>query len=281
MQLKRLLDSLETSADRDSIQIVVIDNDADASAKTVVAEHPLRPWYEIEPDPGIASARNRALDFFGEQFSAILFVDDDEWVDAKWYAEIVGYAGRSAAEVVQGPVVTILPEDVPKWIRRGQFFQRRTEVSGAKLKAAATNNVLLTRKAWVDSGCPRFDHSFSIGGGSDFDFFWGIQKAGASILYCAEAVVYEDVPPSRLSWKWIRRRYTRNGIAILRSHRKHSEPLAPFLMIRFAALTLGILRLLADVITGRGPRAAPLENIFKSLGVFAALIGYRINEYSR
>jgi succinoglycan biosynthesis protein ExoM len=279
--LKRLLDSLAASVDPNSAEIVVIDNDPEASAEATAAEHHLRPRYEVEADPGIASARNRALDLFGERFTAILFVDDDEWVAPDWYDTITGYANGTGADVVQGPVVTVLPEEVPNWIRAGQFFQRPIPPSGTQLTSAATNNALLTRRAWRQAGSPRFDRAFSTTGGSDFDLFWGIRKTGASIWYCAEAIVFEDVPKSRLSWTWLRRRYTRSGIAIVHSHRKHGERLSALLVVRAVALIVGVAELLADVVRGRGFRAAPVERIFKSVGVFAGLFGYRIHEYSR
>lgn len=279
--LRRLLDSLEASVDREHVEIVVVDNDAEAGAKTVASEHPLRPRYVVEPDPGIASARNRALDYFTDDFEAVIFVDDDEWVDPTWYETLVGYAAREDVDVVQGPVMTVLPEDAPQWIRAGQFFQRPLQATGTALQSAATNNVLLRRQAWLRAGSPRFDRAFSSTGGSDFDLFWGIGKAGASMAYCAEARVFEDVPASRLSWTWLRRRYTRIGIGIVNSRRKHGEPLGRFLFVTVGALVVGSGQLVADVVRGRGPRSVPVERIFKSYGVFTGLLGYRIHEYQR
>src|SRR3954468_17403879 len=150
--LQRLLDSLALSIDRQRVEVIVIDNDAETSAKSVATEHLLNPWYELEAEPGIASARNRALDALGEQFAAILFVDDDEWVDRDWYQALIGYADRTGADVVQGPVVTVLPPGTPNWVRAGRFFQRAIPPSGSVLRSAATNNVLLTRDAWIRAG---------------------------------------------------------------------------------------------------------------------------------
>lgn len=280
-ELVRMLDSLVGSADGKRAQILVVDNDPAQSAESIVEEHPLEVLYVNEPRPGIASARNRALDHFNERFAAVIFIDDDEWVEPSWFEELVGYAERTDADVVQGPVMTIIPEDAPAWVRKGQFFQRRLEVTGAVLQSASTNNVLLTRRAWVRAGCPRFDDAFSVTGGSDYDFFWGVRKSGAEILYCAEAVVYEDVPISRLDRGWIRRRYTRNGIGILRSHRKHGESVARLLATRAVAFIAGVFQITVDVATGRGLRAAPLERVLKSVGVFSGLAGYRIEEYKR
>jgi len=279
--LEHLLDSLLTSVDLDSVDVVVVDNDASASAEQVVLRHPLKPRYEVEPVPGIASARNRALDLFDSRYAGIIFVDDDEWVDPSWYRQIVSYADSTGAQAVQGPVVSVLPEDAPAWVRRGNFFQRLTEETGSELKSAATNNVLLMRTAWVGAGLPRFDIAFSETGGSDFDFFWGIRKSGAKILYCSEAVVFESVPQSRMSWQWIRRRYMRNGIAIVRSHRKHGESIYGLLLVRMLALVFGATRLAMQYVSRRGPQAQSVESVFKSIGAFCALTGYRIKEYGR
>lgn len=279
--LQRLLDSLEKSIDSARVDILVVDNDANSSARDIVANHSLRPRYVVEREPGIASARNRALDHFGEEFSAILFVDDDEWVADSWYDTIVAYAEGETAGVVQGPVITVLPADSPRWIRRGQFFQRPIQPTGTRLRSAATNNVLLARGAWLQAGSPRFDPAFSTTGGSDFDLFWGIGKTGSVMTYCAEAVVYEDVPLTRMSWTWLRRRYTRIGIGIVNSRRKHGDPLGRFLAITLAAFVVGSAQLFADVVLGRGPRAVAVERIFKSVGVFTGLLGHRIHEYRR
>ncbi|GAA3655618.1 glycosyltransferase family 2 protein [Microbacterium marinilacus] len=278
--LVRLLDSLRGSVDA-AADIVVVDNDADESARAAVEAHPLAPAYVVETEPGIASARNRGLESFTDAHAAVIFVDDDEWVEPAWYETLTAYARESGAGVVQGPVITVLPDATPEWIPRGGFYQRRVEQTGTELPSAATNNTLLTREAWVRAGSPRFDTAFSSTGGSDWDLFWGVRKAGARILYCAEAVVSEDVPSSRLSWQWLRQRYLRNGIVEARVRRKHGDPLALFVLRAVATLGVGATQTALDAVLRRGRHARSLRRVYIPLGKLSGLLGHRIHEYKR
>jgi GT2 family glycosyltransferase len=279
--LQQLLDSLEAGMGSTSAAILVVDNDPGGSARAVAAAHPVRPIYVLEPDPGIAEARNRALAHFGNDYRAIIFVDDDEWVSEDWLTTLTAYAQQTGADVVVGPVMSVLPPEAPEWVRRGGFIQRPILQSGQQLATAPTNNTLLLRDAWVRSGSPRFDPTFSVTGGSDADFFRGICKAGARILYCADAVVHEDVPAERLSLQWLRRRAVRNGIAQTRVRRKHGDSLLRGLMGGLVYTGYGIVFLGIGVITRRGVQAKPFNYLFLGYGRFAALFNYRIREYAR
>jgi len=278
--LKRLLDSLAESLDARA-DIVVTDNDSNRSAHETVCCHPLAPTYLVETTPGIASARNRGLQYFTEKYFAVIFLDDDEWVSPTWFSELTSFLEGSAADVVQGPVHTELPPDAGAWVHRGGFYQRRTRASGTILPSAATNNTAMRYDAWVAAGRPSFDTAFSETGGSDWDLFWGVRKSGAHIVYCAEAVVSEDVPPSRLSVSWLRQRYIRNGIVEVRVRRKHGDPLAGFFLRAIAAAAVGSLQLAFFYITGKGLQAKPLSRVLISYGKFAGLVGVRIREYKR
>jgi succinoglycan biosynthesis protein ExoM len=278
--LRKLLDSLQESADN-SADVLVVDNDPAQSARNVVATHSLAPTYVAEPEPGIASARNRALAHFSDEYFGIIFVDDDEWVDERWFAALVDFTVTSGVGVAQGAVLTVLPDNAPAWIRRGSFYQRDLRSSGTPLSSAATNNTLLTREAWIRAGQPTFDPAFSTTGGSDWDLFWCVRKAGSSITYCAEAVVYENVPQSRLSWKWLRQRFIRNGVVESRVQRKHGEPMFAFLMKAALVFVVGCLQVALDFASGRGRQAKSLRRVFIPIGKFAAIFGYRIHEYKR
>lgn len=278
--LRRLLDSLLTAID-DSATVVVTDNDPETSARGVVERHPLATTYVVEAEPGIASARNRGLDFFTDDFDAIVFLDDDEWVDPGWYTALREYFRDSGADVVQGPVITVLPPNAPSWVLRGGFYQRKARRTGDALLSAATNNTALRRSAWLNSGSPRFDPAFSSTGGSDWDLFWGLRRNGATIRFCAEAVVSEDVPADRLTFNWIKRRLTRNGIVEARVAQKHGEPLAPFLAKALAIGVVGAAQLVAGLLTGRGLQSRALSRTLISYGKIRGLLGFRVHEYAR
>lgn len=280
-ELQRLLDSLERTVDLELADVAVVDNDPNGSAEETVRSHTMSCSYVVEHVSGIASARNRGLDAFTEKYHAIIFVDDDEWMDTEWFDTITKYADRTGADVVQGSVKTLLPDDAPGWILKGGFYQRPIPRTGTVRTTAATNNVLLMRKAWVNAGSPRFDSAFSETGGSDWDLFWTIHRAGAVIIYCAEAIAYEEVPSSRLSWKWLNRRYRRLGLVTLMSLRKHGEPLSPFVFRVAAASAVGVAQLLVDVLAGKGIRALPIERILRAVGVAQGFAGRGIYEYRR
>lgn len=279
--LARLLDSLQEADGIENADIIVVDNDPNETARGIAEIHPLNPRYLVEREPGIASARNRGLAEFSSDYHAIVFVDDDEWVNADWFSTLTEYQLATGVDVVTGPVITVLPKNTPSWIIRGGFYQRPLTETGTALLSAATNNTLLTRASWITAGSPLFDNEFSSTGGSDWDFFWGIRKTGAQIRYCASAVVSEDVPPTRLSGKWLRRRAVRNGIVNTRVRRKHGDPLVLPLGRGLARAGFNVLVLTVNLITGKGVQAKPLNAILNEYGKFSALLGYRIHEYRR
>jgi GT2 family glycosyltransferase len=261
--------------------VIVTDNDPDRSAETVTGAHSVGAVYLAEPEPGIASARNRGLEHFAAGYEAIIFLDDDEWVEPTWFATMTGFLESHDAGVVQGPVLTVLPSDAPDWVRKGGFYQRRLREDGQELPSAATNNTALRHTAWKAAGSPRFDPAFSTTGGSDWDFFWGVRKAGATIRYCADAIASEDVPTGRLTRKWIAQRYVRNGIVEIRVMRKHREPLARFVILALASAVVGAAQLAVGLVLGRGLQARPLSRVLIPYGKITGLLGHRIQEYKR
>jgi succinoglycan biosynthesis protein ExoM len=279
-ELQQLLDSFEAGIGEMNAEILVVDNDAEATAREVATSHKLNPVYVVEPKPGIAEARNRALKHFDDRYRAIIFVDDDEWVSPNWLATLAGYAEETGADVAVGPVISIFPKDTPDWVKRGGFAQRPLSATGRRLPTAPTNNTLLLRDAWLRAGSPEFDTSFSETGGSDTDFFIRIRRSGAKLLYCAEAVVYEDVPIDRLSLRWFRRRAIRNGIVDTRTRMKYGG-LPTGLARAVVAVGYGTLLLGLGLMTGRGIQSRPFVYIFYGYGRIAAVFNYRVREYAR
>ncbi|AFR47699.1 glycosyltransferase family 2 protein [Gordonia sp. KTR9] len=277
--LKRLLDSL-TSGD-EIADVVVVDNDPDGSARTIAEQHLAVTFYAIQPDAGIAQARNRGLEYFTAEYDGIIFVDDDEWVEPDWFIALVSYLESSDSDVIQGPVITCLPQDCPTWIRRGGFFQRERVASGTPLLSAATNNTVLAREAWVRAGEPRFDPSFSETGGSDWDFFWGLRRSGARIVYCNEAVVSEDVPASRLSAKWLVRRSMRSGIVHSRVRLKYRDNPYRALVRGMPRAGYYALLFVRGLVFDRIIAAKPFTVVSFEIGKILGLLGYRTYEYRR
>lgn len=279
--LQRLLDSMEAAVSSACVDILVVDNDADGSARPVASNHALRPTYVTEPESGVAAARNRALAHFGGQYRGVIFVDDDEWVSPTWLTTLTTYAVQTQADVVVGAVISVFLQPAPEWALRGGFYQRRLFESGHRLSTAPTNNTLLLRDMWIRAGSPRFDSSFSALGGEDTDFFRGLRKLGADIVFCADAVVYEDVPTERMSLRWVRRRAIRTGVIDTLVRLKHHDSLLVGLGRGVRSAVYGAIFLGVGLATRRGLQARPYFSLFYAYGQFAALLRLRIEEYPR
>ncbi len=181
------------------VAIIVIDNDGDESARSVVAESGLDVRYVVERERGVVAVRNRALDEASES-DVIVFIDDDETpAEPRWLARLLATRSDFAADVVAGPVRTVTDEPLDPWIIAGRFFARahRDGVpTGAPLTRAATNNLLLDRR-FVEASGIRFDPRFARTGGEDSLFTSQLHRRGARMVWCAEAGVLDHLPVDR------------------------------------------------------------------------------------
>src|SRR6266540_6484865 len=107
------------------LRVVVLDNDAAASAEPVVrrfrASLPGELRYRVEPRRGYPFARNAALQEAGP-VDFVAFIDDDEVPEPRWLAELARVQRSSGAAIVTGPVLPMLPPTAPRWARDGRFF---------------------------------------------------------------------------------------------------------------------------------------------------------------
>lgn len=277
--LATLLRSLEQASATRPFDILVVDNDEQGSAKAVAAASPLALRYVEEHRPGIAAARNRAMDDI-DAYDAIVFVDDDEFVTPGWLDILVERAESSPAGVIIGPVTSTFPEGSPKWVVRGGFIQRPVLADAVAMTAGATNNTLMKVTAWRAAGAPRFDETFSATGGSDAKIFSILLSRGVRIEYASSAVVFEPVLPERMTLKWLVRRAYRNGIVSARIWLPKHGRIKTFLRGLIMAAE-GVVKSLLHLVTLRGIQASSFNALITGLGVMSALTGIRVHEYKR
>lgn len=204
--LERLLAALAVQRTNGlfSFSCAVVDNDAAASALTVVERlQPMFPVpirYAVEPVRNFALARNRALNLVSGNFLA--FIDDDEVPREDWLTELWRTLHQYQADAVLGPVRPYFESRPPSWIVRSRICERPSHPTGSTLhwRQTRTGNVLLRRAMVVEDGV-RFDPAYATGG-EDVDFFRRAAGAGKTFVWCEEAPAYELVPEARL-----RRRY--------------------------------------------------------------------------
>ncbi|NMM28218.1 MAG: glycosyltransferase family 2 protein [Glaciimonas sp.] len=210
LALRELLESLRSqSLSGISMRLIVVDNDRHQSACAVVddfrTDSGLEIVYDVEPQQNISLTRNRALGHLRADYFA--FVDDDETVCEGWLQRLLDGLHHYQADIVFGPVISILPEDAPAWAQAN--FKRARHRSGAKMETGGAGNVLMKRT--VLAAMQHFNPSFGLTGGEDTDFFYRMHLAGRRLVWCDDAWASEPVAPERLTLAWLRRREFRGG----------------------------------------------------------------------
>ena len=269
------------------VEILVVDNDPAAGARDQVrsfgAEEFVR--YTHEAVPGIAAARNRALD--ESRTELLIFIDDDERPTPTWLADLLTVYEHHRPRAVVGPVVSRWEDPPSPWVQAGRFFDRRRMPTGTPVTVAATNNLLLDLD-WVRRQGLRFDARFGLSGGSDTLFTRAIHAAGGRMLWCDEAVVIDVVPAGRLTRDWVLRRAYRIGNASSRVLLDGTRP-GRRLLLRIglagrgsARVLIGMLRCLAGVLTGQlRHRARGMRTAARGAGMLSGSVGAVYSEYSR
>lgn len=205
--------------------VVVVDNDPDAPAVHAADPHgspratvaaagghaAVMVHYAWQPRPGIAAARNEALDAaFAADVGALVFIDDDERPAPGWLDALVATWTATGAGAVVGPVVSAFEAEMDPWVAAGGFFERRSPPTGTRVEVAATNNLLLDLAVVSRAGLT-FDERFGLSGGSDTLFTRQLHACGAEMVWCAQALVTDRVPASRTTRRWVLARALRSG----------------------------------------------------------------------
>lgn len=274
-----------------AVSILVVDNDAEASARTVVerwgSDSIVSVTYRTEAQAGIAAARNRALTE-AEGADLLIFLDDDERPSEHWAERLLTTYAEHGSTAVVGPVVSEFEGELDPWIRAGRFFTRRRLPTGTLVSVAATNNLLLDLRQVRALGLS-FDPRFGTAGGEDTLFTRAIVRGGGSMVWCDEAVVVDVVPRSRMTRRWVLARAfsSGNGWSLT------SVALAGSRAGRWAARSRvagqGIVRvvggsgrlLVGAAARSRAQRARGARTLARGAGMLTGTFGYTFQEYRR
>lgn len=190
--------------------VLVVDNDPGRSAESVVVDRgDDRIQYAHEPAPGIATARNCALAAASDA-DLLVFIDDDEIPAADWLKNLLATYAQYESVGVVGNVLREYEVTPDPWILAGRYFDREPIETGVRVHAAGTGNLLLDLNQ-VRKFDVWFDPIFGLSGGSDTLFTSQLVRAGGELVWCADAPVYEQIPASRLTRKWVVTRAFRIG----------------------------------------------------------------------
>ncbi|MCX2696444.1 MULTISPECIES: glycosyltransferase family 2 protein [Ochrobactrum] len=217
------LASIQKPNDTD-VSFLVVENNAsptlDGTIEDFRALMPNDPIdYVVEVILGISSARNRALNHAIEQgFDYLVYVDDDEFVEADWLVKLFSERDRLDLDIVGSPVrpkpfdenLTIVQKLVWSGIERSGYKSERK--CRQKCAMGRGDSIKVATGSWMgkldffrETGL-RFDSHFGLTGGEDWNLWTKAKSLGAKTGWACDAIVYETVPPSRLTLSYHYRR---------------------------------------------------------------------------
>jgi succinoglycan biosynthesis protein ExoM len=270
-------------------EVVVVDNDAEGSARSVIERCrqvplPFPIQYDIQPQKNISLTRNRTVELSRHEWLA--FVDDDERAPELWLQQLTEAARDYSADGVLGPVDPVVPEDAPGWIRRGRFydFPRMPTGSVVPPNRLRFGNLIL-RASSVKSMPVIFDPAYGLTGGEDGDLLSRMTLRGARIVWCDEALVNEPIEKSRLNLKWLLRRSLRGGQDFARHSLsgRYGQRIAGRSRLFVRALVQLVLAAAIAVITlplGRHHSAHWLTRASANIGKLSIFLGWHYREYA-
>jgi GT2 family glycosyltransferase len=217
-RLRRLLDAVAVQQAPFAWELLVVDNDEEASARAVVEGAPVPPGvavrYVVEPALGAVHARNRGVREATGRVLAML--DDDVVPRPGWLAAVCAPVLAGAAVGAGGTVV--LDPDVrrPGWFdEAGMGGYLTAHALDVEPRPLTEDEIVVTANAAFDREAVRriggFDARFGPRGrvqivADDAHLVRELMRAGGTVLWLPDAVVVHDLPAERLSRRWLLRR---------------------------------------------------------------------------
>ena len=277
------LNRLEFAGTPPRITLILADNDPSAPVFASEAEaKALSRWpilYLHEPRHGIVAARNRTLSAVPEDADLVAFLDDDETVSPGWLEALMTTFRKTGATAVQGPVEPAYAAPPPAWIEALGIFRLGPFAEGEALNFAATNNSLVDARVLGDLG-GRFDDRFNDTGGEDEEFYGRLRDSGGTIRAAARALVYDKVPPNRMTLRWVLRRWLRMGNTLGRIALLRRRGRALRLAKGVGALGLGLAQAVVAAPFSRSRSIRGLMEAARGAGMLSAFLRLHVAEYA-
>lgn len=270
-------------------EVFVIDNDPERSAETVATAPPagVRVTYAPEPTPGIAAARQHALDVTAG-FDLLAFIDDDEVPHPQWLNALVDTWRRTGAAAVAGHVHTAFPAGTDPWVLASGLFARPQRSDGERLPAAGAGNLLLDLSQIRAAGLA-FDTSLGLSGGEDTLFTREIVASGGLVVACPASVAEDALEEGRATRRFALARARHHGQtqSVIES-RLASGPRARALS-RARNVVKGVgwaargtlRRLRGAVFRSLAHRARGAREVQRGIGLVQGAVGAASAEYAR
>lgn len=215
----------QTLASVEEFTLLIVDNSPSASATGAIdvlgAECPdtVRLQSVHEPRPGVANARNAAME--AVETDLVAFLDDDQSATETWLEHLLATHSAFPASVVFSAVVAALPDGIKRHRPYfSAFFERQPDhQTGYVTEYYGAGNALVDFSRVP--GCrPYFDAAMNRSGGEDDLLFQRIEEGGGKFAWSADTHVFEHPEPGRLTLGYTLRRAFAYGRAPVTLARK-------------------------------------------------------------
>ena len=199
------------------LEILVLDNSINSISKSVIKTFQKsfsnKIFFKSEKKRGIVNARNACLNFLKKKKpSYIGFIDDDCTLSQYWLINAFKIMRKFNADIVTGPQLYNKKFINDKKLNFTEFFEKKYKKGNARVKWAATNNVLFKFNT-IEKSNLKFDMNLNkFGMGEDQLFFSQLSKLGKRIYWSNKMQVTEAVHNHRQNVQWLSQRSFRLGV---------------------------------------------------------------------
>ncbi|MBX7539405.1 glycosyltransferase family 2 protein [Qipengyuania sphaerica] len=205
--LAALVEAANEVRERAKIGVVIVDDNPDGRARSVVCEFKNRfaggVRYRISGIGNISVARNIAVDVASKGSDWVAMIDDDCEPTSSWLGAYLDVLEGTGADCATGQMNLRVPPGSPRWLEEQPFFDdvRFDFEDRAALDVAATNNSIIRASFLRENPQIRFLPELGKLGGEDMVFYRTAHRAGLKIRFAKAAGVWGNEPPERATLK--------------------------------------------------------------------------------
>ncbi|MGH1489347.1 MAG: glycosyltransferase family 2 protein [Acidimicrobiales bacterium] len=290
LPLARMLDSLQVAArlaePEIELGVVVIDDNADGSARSVVDEaqqsFPLGLHYVFVGAGNISTARNAGLEAAMEIGEWVAMVDDDQIVVPEWLTELVRVQRETEADAITAPVYARFPDDGPSWLNEQPFAElwgTPKKEDGASVTDLQTANSMIRSSFLKENPQVRFFDDLGEVGGEDMVFYRGALDAGLKAHYSLNAINWELESSDRATYRYQLRRCLWHGNTEAVTNLRAGRAGRARLLVRAAKRAVGhAARPIGRIRAGEPPQwRYTLAVSLQSVGMVLGVAGVRLS----